>query len=219
MTNPLTIDIWSDVQCPWCYIGKRRFETALDAFYSSHPQVDVRIVFHSFELSPDTPPNFVGSPLDYLVSRKGLSEQQVLDMFDNVTALALQEGLEYHLAEAKQVNTRKAHELLHYALKEGKQNLVKEALLRAYFTESRNVASLEELVSIAEECGLDGHSVRQSLEAGEFSAAVTNDEQQAQALGITGVPFFVLAGKYGISGAQPVEVFSQALEQVYDEQN
>lgn len=218
MTAPLSIDIWSDVQCPWCYIGKRRLESALKAFGVSHPQADVRVTFHSFELSPDTPADFVGSPLDYLTSRKGLSEEQVLEMFDNVTTLAKQEGLEYHLAEAKQVNTRKAHELLHYALKEGKQGAVKEALLRAYFTESRNVASVEELVSIADECGLDGQRVQQSLESGEFSAAVTQDEAQAQSLGITGVPFFVFAGKYGISGAQPVDVFSQALEQVYNEQ-
>ena len=211
-TSPIKVDIWSDVQCPWCYIGKRKFEAGVKAFGRA-----VEIEYHSYELSPDTPVDYNGSPIDYLSERKGLPLDQVNQMLERVTGIAAEVGLDYHYELVHQTNTRKAHEVLHYAKAHGKQVEMKERLLKGYFIEGAHVGKLEQLADLAAEIGLDRDDVLRSLNAGEYADAVEADVQQAQAYGIQGVPFYVIDGKYGISGAQPAEAFAGALEQALSE--
>lgn len=209
MSQPLKVDIWSDVQCPWCYIGKRKFEAAVADFDG-----EVEIEYHSFELSPDTPVDYEGSPAQYLAERKGMSLEQVELMFERVTAIAAAVGLEYDLTKSKQTNTVKAHELIHYAKERGRQAEMKEALLKAYFIEHRHVGRIEDLADLAAELGFDRADVVRSLTASEYLPAVHADGAQARAYGITGVPFYVFEGRYGVSGAQETATFAQVLEQV-----
>ncbi len=208
MTTPLKIDIWSDVQCPWCYIGKRKFERGVELF--GQP---VEIEYHSFELAPDTPVDYEGSTLDYLAERKGLSPEHVTQMLDNVTTIAAEVGLDYDFGSVHQTNTRKAHELLHIAKAHGRQVEMKERLLKAYFVNGEHVGKLETLADLAAEVGLDRDAVLQSLTAGEYAIAVEADLAQAEAFGISGVPFYVIDGRFGISGAQSPETFAAALQQ------
>ncbi|MCW4384571.1 DsbA family oxidoreductase [Salinibacterium sp. SYSU T00001] len=212
MSNPIKVEVWSDVQCPWCYIGKRKFEAGAAEFGG---EVDVE--YRSFELSPDTPADFVGTPADYLSARKGLPPEQVKAMLANVTAIAAQVGLNYDFGAMKQTNTLKAHELLHFAKSQGLQLEMKERLLRAYFEEGAHVGDLTQLADLAAEVGLNGDEVLRVLETGEFADAVSADQAQARAYGIQGVPFFVIDGRYGISGAQEAATFAQALRQVSEE--
>jgi len=212
--RPIKVDIWSDVQCPWCYIGKRKFETGAERFGG-----EVEVEYHSFELSPDTPVDYEGSTRDYLSARKGLPAADVDRMLEHVTGVAGSVGLEYDFDAVHQTNTVLAHQLLHHAKARGLQAEMKERLLRAYFTEGRHVGRAADLADLAAEIGLDRHEVLRALESGEHLAAVKADVAQAQAYGINGVPFYVIDGRYGISGAQDAEVFAQALAQVAAEQS
>ena len=212
MTEPLTIDIWSDIACPWCYIGKRHLEQGLAELGDDAPPV--RIEFHSFELAPDTPVDFAGSEVDFLVGAKGLPRDRVLQMLDRVTGVAAEAGLQYDFEHLQHTKTLKAHELLHFAKAQGRQLELEERLFRAYFTEGAHVGRVDELVRLAAEAGLDPVAAREVLESGRYADDVQADIDQAARLGITGVPFFVLDGRYGVSGAQPAEVFAQALRQV-----
>ena len=217
MTEPLTIDIWSDIACPWCYIGKRHLEQGLAELGDDAPPV--RIEFHSFELAPDTPVDFAGSEVDFLVGAKGLPRDRVQQMLDRVTGVAAEAGLEYDFEHLQHTKTLKAHELLHLAKAQGRQLELEERLFRAYFTEGAHVGRVDELVRLAEEAGLDPMAAREALESGRYADDVQADIDQAGRLGITGVPFFVLDGRYGVSGAQPAEVFAQALRQVAAERS
>ncbi len=212
MSDAIKVDIWSDVQCPWCYIGKRKFEAGAAEFGG-----DVEVEYHSFELAPDTPVDFDGTPADYLAQRKGLTHDQVSQMLDRVTGIAASVGLEYDYDAVHQTNTVKAHELLHYAKSKGRQLDMKERLLEAYFINGEHVGRIEDLADIAAEIGFDRADVVRALESNEFLAAVKADVAQAQEYGIQGVPFFVIDGKYGISGAQEAATFAAALQQVRDE--
>lgn len=212
VTAQIKVDIWSDIQCPWCYIGKRKFEAGVAATGS-----DVEVVYHSFELAPDTPLDFVGSPADYLVRRKGLTPAVARELNDRVSGIAAEVGLEYHLDKAQQVNTVRAHELLHFARSHGRQLELVERLFRAYFTEGRNVGDIEELAGLSAEVGLDADDAAQALAQNTFLPAVKADMRQAARYGINGVPFFVFDDTYGVSGAQPAEVFAQVLTQVQAE--
>ncbi|MCW2799835.1 MAG: disulfide bond formation protein DsbA [Aeromicrobium sp.] len=207
----MKVDIWSDVACPWCFIGKRRFESAAAEFRAAGG--DVEVEYHSFELSPDTPVDFEGSEVDFLAQHKGMSAEQVEPMLAHVVGLASAEGLAYDFDALKHTNTVKAHELLHLAKAHGKQLEMKERLLSAYFEQGRYVGRIEDLADLAEEVGLDRAEVVAALEAGTYVAAVEADKAQAIAYGINGVPFFVIDGKYGISGAQAPETFVDALQQ------
>ena len=209
MSQSVKVDIWSDVQCPWCYIGKRKFEAAVAAFDG-----EVEIEYHSFELSPDTPVEYEGSPTQYLAERKGMSLAQVELMFERVTAIAAAVGLEYDLPKSHQTNTVKAHELIHYAKAHGRQEEMKEALLKAYFLEHRHVGRIDDLADLAAELGFDRADVVRSLTEAQYLPAVRADGDQARAYGISGVPFYVFDGKYGVSGAQETATFAQVLEQV-----
>nr|WP_265521756.1 DsbA family oxidoreductase [Oerskovia sp. JB1-3-2] len=213
MNEKLTIDIWSDIACPWCYVGKRRLETALAQRAAAGDDREVEIVYHSFELAPDTPVDFAGSEVDFLAGHKGMPPAQVEQMLAQMTELAAAEGLAYDFSALQHTKTLKAHELLHHAKAQGKQLELKERLLKAYFTEGRHVGRADELADLAAEVGLDRDEVLRVLESGEYAADVEADIAQARAYGISGVPFFVVDGRYGVSGAQSPDVFVQVLEQ------
>jgi predicted DsbA family dithiol-disulfide isomerase len=206
MTEPIKVDIWSDVQCPWCYIGKRKFEKGVELY--GRP---VEIEYHSFELAPDTPVDYEGTTVQYLSERKGIPVDQVHQMLERVTGIAESVGLNYNFDTVHQTNTVKAHELLHYAKTHGKQQEMKERLLKAYFVEGEHVGTSENLAKLAAEVGLDEADTLRSLNEEEFLPAVKADMAQAQAYGINGVPFYVIDGKYGISGAQDSATFAAAL--------
>lgn len=214
MPEPLKIDVWSDIACPWCYIGKRRLEAGIAAYRAQEEAAPVGVEYHSFELSPDTPVDFEGDEVDFLVRHKHLSEDQVRAMLDRVTRIAAGEGLTYDFGALRHTNTVKAHQLLHYAKERGLQVEAKERLLRAYFIEGRHVGRPEDLAALAGEIGLDPDDVLRSLTEDEYLTAVRADQRMATDLGIQGVPFFVIDGRYGLSGAHPAEVFTQALDRV-----
>ncbi|QAY61347.1 DsbA family oxidoreductase [Microbacterium protaetiae] len=217
MTEPISIDVWSDIACPWCYIGKRNLERGLAAASAGDDAPEVEVVFHSFELSPDTPVDFDGDEYDFLADHKGMGREQVEQMLKRVTGVAAEAGLEYRFDILKHTNTVKAHELLHFAKEHGRQHEMEERLMAGYFTEGRHVGRIDELVALAEEVGLDAASAREALESDRYLPAVRADQAQASAYGISGVPFFVIDGKYGVSGAQPPEAFAQIARQVWDE--
>ncbi|GAA3624389.1 protein disulfide isomerase FrnE [Microbacterium awajiense] len=206
---PIKVDVWSDVQCPWCYIGKRRFESAVDA-----SGIPVEIEYRSFELAPDTPVEYDGTPVQYLAERKGVSPDQARQMVDHVTQLAAAEGLAYDYDHIHQTNTVRAHELLHYAKERGRQSEMKEALLQAYFVDGGHVGRIAELADLAATVGLDRDDVVRALESRRYADAVAADVAQAAAYGINGVPFYVFEGRYGVSGAQAGEVFADVLAKV-----
>ncbi|GAA3697334.1 DsbA family oxidoreductase [Terrabacter ginsenosidimutans] len=210
----MKVEIWSDIACPWCYIGKRRFEAALAAF----PHRDaVEVQWRSYQLDPTLPDHHDGTELDYLVDRKGLSRDQVVRMFEQVTAIAADEGLTYDFASVVVANSFAGHELLHLARARGAGDRVKEALLAAHFEHGEDIGDREVLVRIGVEAGLDADEIARDLASHTWRDSVVADITAATSLGIRGVPFFVLDEKYGISGAQPTELFTQALEQAWRE--
>ncbi|KQM37038.1 Predicted dithiol-disulfide isomerase, DsbA family [Microbacterium testaceum StLB037] len=217
MTDAIKIDVWSDIACPWCYIGKRNLENGLAATAADDDAPVVEIEYHSFELSPDTPEDFDGGEVDYLSQHKGISPESAREMLDRVTGVAADAGLAYRFDILKHTNTVKAHELLHFAKENGKQLELAEVLMSAYFLEGKHVGRDDDLVALAVEVGLDEAEAREALASQRFRAAVRADQEQARQFGITGVPFFVIDGKYGVSGAQPVEAFSQIARQVWGE--
>ena len=210
MSDVIKVDVWSDIACPWCYIGKRKFEAGAEGF-------DVEVEYHSFELAPDTPVDFEGSEIDFLVAHKGMPETQVRPMLDQVGGIAAEVGLDYDFDALRHTNTIKAHQLLHFAKAHGKQLEMKERLLKAYFVEGRHVGRDEDLADVAQEIGLDREDALRSLQANEYLDDVHADIDQARAYGINGVPFFVIDGKYGVSGAQAPETFTQVLNKVAEE--
>lgn len=211
VTTPIKVDIWSDVQCPWCYIGKRKFEAAVEAFDG-----EVEVEYHSFELAPDTPVDYEGTPEQYLAERKGLPLEQVALMIDRVKGIAASVGLDYDYEHMHQTNTVLAHELLHYAKAHGRQAEMKEALLKAYFLDGGHVGRVDDLADLAAGLGYDRADVVRALSEHEHLPAVKADMAQAVAYGIQGVPFFVFEGQYGVSGAQDTATFANVLEQVRD---
>ncbi|EXJ52896.1 MAG: disulfide bond formation protein DsbA [Microbacterium sp. 69-7] len=217
MTDKITIDVWSDIACPWCYIGKRNLETGLAQTAADPDAPQVEVTFHSFELSPDTPVDFEGDELDFLAGHKGMPRERVREMLDQVTGVAAGSGLEYRFDLLQHTNTVKAHELLHFAKAQGRQNEMAERLMSAYFTEGKHVGRVDDLVALAAEVGFDADEVRDALESSRHLADVRADQAQAQAYGIQGVPFFVIDGKYGVSGAQPADAFAQITRQVWTE--
>jgi predicted DsbA family dithiol-disulfide isomerase len=212
----MRVEIWSDVVCPWCYIGKRRFEAAL-AQFPARDQVEV--VWRAFELDPAAPSSYEGQGTyaERLARKYGTGVPQAQQMIDNMTAAAAEDGLLFDFTIARTGNTFDAHRLLHLAGARGVQDAVKERLLRATFTEGEPIADSETLVRLAAAAGLDADEARAVLASGRYADEVRADERQAQAYGITGVPFFVVDGRYGVSGAQPAELLLQALQQAWDE--
>jgi len=213
--DQLVVDVWSDVMCPFCYMGDTLLDQALERFPHGS-RVEVR--YHSFLLMPqladgDAPV----SPTELLSAQHGLPREQAQAMNDQVTERARQIGLDYRMDQAQAVSTRTAHQLSHFAAAAGKQHEMVRRLFQAYFTEGLNVADHEVLARLAGDVGLDRDAALAALTSGEFADAVEADIQQARQYGIQGVPFFVFAGKYAVSGAQPVEAFLQALDTSWNE--
>jgi predicted DsbA family dithiol-disulfide isomerase len=206
------VEIWSDVVCPWCAIGKRRFEAALAGF-EHRDEVDVR--FRSFELDPTTPRTVEGNATQRLADKYGVPLAQAEAMQQRVVEQAATVGLEFRFDRARPGNTVDAHRLLHLAVDRGLQPELKERLMLGYFTEGEQIGDPETLVRLAGQVGLDEAEARSVLESEKYLAEVREDEATAQALGISGVPFFVLDRKFGVSGAQPEEVLLDALRQAY----
>jgi predicted DsbA family dithiol-disulfide isomerase len=200
------IEIWSDVVCPWCYIGKRRLERALADFEHAG---EVEVTWRSFQLNPGLPPGRAVPTLDYLTSRFG---PQSKAMVDRVAELARAEGLDLRFDAALSVNTMDAHRALHLAADQGAGGAAKERLLRAHFAEGADLSDPETLVGLLAETGVPADRVRAVLAGTEYADAVRADVEQAHAFGATGVPFFVIDRTYGISGAQPAEAFLRALQ-------
>lgn len=204
----MRIDVWSDIVCPWCYIGKRRLERALEAFPDGGR---VQVVHRAFQLNPGAPRGETSSRRAHLMSKYGWSDAQAEAMDARMERVAAADGLEYHLPGGVTGNTFDAHRLVHLARERGREDAALERLYRAYFTEQRSLFDRESLAALAAEAGLDPDETRRALESHAYAAAVEDDIREARALGVTGVPFFVIDNQYGVSGAQSAEVFTQAL--------
>ena len=208
----MQVEIWSDVVCPWCAIGKRRFEAALAGF-AHRDEVEVR--YRSFELDPGAPRVVEGNATARLAEKYGVPYAQAEAMQQRVVDAAAGDGLDFRFDRARPGNTFDAHRLLHLAADRGRQAELKERLLLAYFTEGEPIGDPDTLVRLAAAAGLDEAEARAVLASDAYRAEVREDQATARALGITGVPFVVLDRRLGVSGAQPVEAFAAALEQAY----
>lgn len=212
----MKIDIWSDIACPWCYIGLTRFERALASF---EHRDGVEVTLHSFQLDPSLPDAYDGTETQYLAQRKGMPEATVRQMFGQVAQAAASEGLTMDFDSLAVANSRRAHRLLHAAASVSPAIAweLKRSLFKAHFTDGESISDADVLVRLATGVGLDEGVARAALRDEALDAEVAGDIDAARSMGISGVPFFVLHEKYGISGAQPFEVFTQAIAQVWDE--
>jgi predicted DsbA family dithiol-disulfide isomerase len=210
----MNVEIWSDVVCPWCYIGKRRFERAVASF--GHPG-EVTVTYRSFELDPDAPAQRTGTHAEHLARKYGMTVAQAEQASQQMTQRAAADGLEFRFDRIQGGNTFDAHRLLHLAKDHGRQPEMKERLLHATFTEGLPIADKPTLVRLATQAGLPAALVQAVLDGDAYADAVRADEEQAARYGITGVPFFVADGKFAVSGAQPPEVLLQFLRRAYDE--
>jgi predicted DsbA family dithiol-disulfide isomerase len=206
----MKVEIWSDVVCPWCYIGKRRFESALSRFAHSD-EVDVR--WRSFELDPAAPRERSGSGVEHLAAKYRVSRTQAQAMQDRVTEVAVLEGLDFRFDIARPGNSFDAHRVLHLGAERGCQDAAKERLMAAYFSEGEPIGDVGTLIRLAGEAGLDEGEVGDTLAGDAYAQAVRADETQARRFGISGVPFFVIDGAYGVSGAQPAELLLEVLDE------
>ncbi|MFC6996946.1 DsbA family oxidoreductase [Rufibacter roseus] len=211
----MKVEIWSDVVCPFCYIGKRKFEKALETF---GPKDKVEIVWRSFQLDPDLQPVAGQSVHEYLGKRKGTSTAEGKQMNDYMAGVAKEVGLTYDFDKAIINNTMDAHRLLHLAKEHKLQDQMKERLFAAYYTEGKDIGNHDVLVQLAEEVGLDGTEARNVLQSDAYKAEVQQDQYEAAQVGARGVPFFVFNSKYAVSGAQPTELFQQVLDKVWEEE-
>lgn len=212
--NEITVDIWSDVICPWCYIGKRRFEAALADFEDRDA---VRVRWRSFELDPTTPADIDETIAQRMLRRQGIPPEQALDLLSGVTEVAAGEGLEYRLDLARPVNTFNAHRVVHFAAEQGRAEPLQERLMRAYAMEGASLADRETLTALAVAAGLDEPQVGVVLDGDSYADAVRADEDLARRFGVSGVPSFVFGEAYMTSGAQPVEVLAGLLRRTRSE--
>ena len=210
----MDVEIWSDIACPWCYIGKRRFEKALSAF--SHADA-VTVTWRSFELDPSAPAETTGDVAARLAAKYGMSLDQAREMEANMTATAAGEGLDYHLDIRRSANSFDGHRLIHLASEQGFGDAMKERLLAAHFSEGALVSDHDTLVALATEVGLDPADARAMLGSDRFVDDVRADERAAHQIGISGVPTFVVDRRIGISGAQSPEVLLELLEQGWEQ--
>jgi predicted DsbA family dithiol-disulfide isomerase len=210
----MQVEIWSDVICPWCYIGKRRFEQALAQFVQREK---VNVIWRSFELDPNAPRQHPGSLEEMLARKYVVSPQQAAAMNERVTGVAREIGLDYRLADAHPGNTFDAHRLLHFAAARQLGDRATEHIMHAYFCEGLAVGDRSALARLAPEFGIVESEALAMLEGDAYFEAVRADEARAATFGITGVPFFAFNEKTGISGAQPVEAFAEALQLAWDD--
>jgi predicted DsbA family dithiol-disulfide isomerase len=210
----MQIEVWSDVICPWCYVGKRKLEIALSQF--PHWE-NVQVVWRSFELDPTAPRNPSGTLNEMLAAKYSVTLQEAEAMNARVTEAAKEVGLEYHLESARPGNTFDAHRLLHYAASRQLDDVASERLMRGYFSESLPVGDIDALAKLAPEFGITEQEARAVLESDAYAEAVRADQTRAADFGITGVPCFVIDERIVIAGAQPVEVFADTLRQAWQE--
>lgn len=205
--TPISIDVWADIVCPWCYVGKRRLEAALAKF----PH-DVELVFHAFELDPQAPPVHEGDHAERLAKKYRMPIERAQQMIDQMTKTGANEGIEFHFERARSGNTFHAHRLLQLAREAGLQGILVERLMRGYFTEGVAIGDPDALLPLAVEAGLGEAESRELLAGTRYSDEVRADERLAAELGITGVPFFVFGNRYAVSGAQSPDVLLEVLE-------
>ncbi|MCU1684361.1 MAG: protein dithiol-disulfide isomerase [Amycolatopsis sp.] len=210
----MRVDVWADLVCPWCYLGKRRFERALAEFEHAD---EVEVVHHSFQLDPTFPRGEVRDTNEVLIEKYGMTPEQAKKSGVEMEERAAADGLEYTMAGLRMGNTVDAHQLVHLGAEHGIADTVMERLYRAHFTEGRSLFDHDSLVELAADAGLDAEEARRVLTEGTYAAAVEADGQQARSLGANGVPFFVLDERYGVSGAQPTELFAQALDRAWSD--
>lgn len=207
------VEIWSDIACPWCYVGKRRFEAALAAF----PHRDeVSVTWRSFELDPSAPAERAVDGAAHLAAKYGMSRADALAMQERMTATAAGEGLDFRFDLARAGNTFDAHRQVHLAATHGRQDAMKERIMRAYLTEGELISDPAVLERLAVEVGLPADEARAVAAGDRFAAEVRDDERTAQSLGINAVPFFVFDRAFGASGAQPPAVLGELLQRAWD---
>ena len=206
----MDVEIWSDIACPWCYIGKRRFEAALAQFEHA---ADVRVNWRSFELDPAAPHEREGDRATRLAEKYGITVEQAREMEQQLTGTAAGEGLEFRFDIARSGTTFDAHRIVHLAQDHGIQDAMKERLLRAYFSEGKLISDPETLVDLAAEVGLPEAGARATLASDRYAEQVRDDEHTALALGISAVPTFVVDRALGASGAHPPEALLELLRQ------
>jgi len=205
----MKVEIWSDVVCPWCYIGKRRFERAVAAFDGA---AEVEVTWRSFQLNPDQPRGARTSHDEYLAAKLGTGIEQVARLNDRVVSLAAAEGLAYDFDRYQVINTFDAHRVAHLGKAHGLDDAVQERFLKAQLEQGEVLDDVDTLVRLGSEVGIPGDEIRDVLAGDAYAADVRADIDEGVALGLTGVPFFVIDRRYGISGAQPAELFRRALE-------
>ncbi len=210
----IKVEIWSDVMCPFCYIGKRKFENALSQF--AHKD-EVEIEWKSFQLDPTIVTDASKTVHQFLAERKGISPEQARQMNDRVTNMAKEVGLTYHFDKAIVANSFDAHRFSHLAKQHGVQNEAEEVLFASYFTEGKNTADQQTLMELGTKIGIDAGEVKEMLNDNLFAEQVNADIDEAQQIGVSGVPFFVVNRKYAVSGAQESTTFLQLLNKVYEE--
>lgn len=214
LPSKMKIEIWSDIACPFCYLGKREFELALEKFSSKD---EIQVVWRSFQLSPAIQTNTEISIYDHLLNEKGIAKDQARKMTAGISARGKSLGITYNFDQSVVSNTLKAHMLLHFAQKYGSQNSVKERLLELHFTEGSNVDDDNVLFKICEEFKMNAKEFEAILETKSLHDEVRKDIKQAKVFGISGVPFFVFDRKYAVSGAQENSVFQQTIQQAFEE--
>lgn len=209
----MKVEIWSDIMCPFCYIGKRRFERALQQF--AHKD-EIEIVWKSYQLDPYMQTEPGKNINQYLAERKGWTLDYARQMNAQVTAMAKEVGLHYDFDKAIVANSFDAHRFSHLAAKYGLADAAEERLFKAYFTEGKNIADHNTLIQLGKEIGIDASAIKQMLATDTYTYEVQHDVNEAETLGLRGVPFFVMNRKYGVSGAQPEETFLKTLEQSFE---
>lgn len=210
----MKIEIWSDVMYPFCYIGKKNFEQALENLPFKD---DVEVEWKSFQLDPALRPSETKTTAEYFREKKGFPEEQAKQMTNQVINMGKTSGINFNFEKALITNTFLAHKILHVAKKYNKSSEMEEELFKAHFLDGKNVGDIETLVSLAVSLGINGEEAKNSLESENFDYEISQDILEAKNNGISGVPFFILNGKYGVSGAQPVDFFRNALMQTYEE--
>lgn len=211
-TRNINIEVWSDVVCPYCYLGKHALERALEGF----PEVQAQVVWRSFLLDPHAPVVAEKGLIRHLADSKGVDQEQALQMMRRATAMAAEAGLEYHLERVQVVNPMDAHQLIHWAASLGKAGPVIDLLFRAYFTEGSNIADLDTLADIAAKAGLDGGHAKEAITTKSFRHQIDKDLYEAKVADVRGVPFFLFNGKRAVPGALPASSFRMVLQRIID---
>lgn len=211
----MKVEIWSDIFCPFCYIGKRKFELSLKKFDKKE---EVEVIYRSFELNPNSPKSYDKNIHEIIASKYGISYEEAKLNNDNIVKQARDLGLEYNFDTLVVTNSFDAHRMIHFADKYGKMEEMTEALFKAYFTDSKNVSDANTLADIASSIGLDKDEALRVLNSNEYKNLVRKDEEMARSYGISSVPFFIFNNKFSVSGAQPTEIFLMALNKAIEDE-